>query len=148
MARPVRLARGKQIDATWRVQPELFELEEERALWVAYQAAAAQVGGVGGVGRQGAGGNLSWAPLTASGAASAPAPPCLAPTLNRGVCPTPIPPPQVSADMPVAGFLSAAEPLIAPLDAYFDKVFVMCDDEVRLDWFVVGDLIRGVLVCL
>ena len=33
--------------------------------------------------------------------------------------------------MPVPAFLAAAEPLIAPLDAFFDKVFVMCDDEVR-----------------
>ena len=33
--------------------------------------------------------------------------------------------------MGVPGFLAAAEPLIAPLDAYFDKVFVMCEDQVR-----------------
>jgi glycyl-tRNA synthetase len=31
----------------------------------------------------------------------------------------------------VAQFLDAAEPLVAPLDAYLDKVFVMCDDEAR-----------------
>lgn len=33
--------------------------------------------------------------------------------------------------MSVPAFLAAAEPLIMPLDAYFDKVFVMCEDEVR-----------------
>lgn len=77
MARPVRLTRGKQIDAAWAVDEALFEQEEERALWAAYQAATAQV----------------------------------------------------TPDMPVPDFLAAAEPLIAPLDAYFDKVFVMCDNE-------------------
>lgn len=44
MARPVRLTRGKQIDAAWAVDEALFEQEEERALWAAYQAATAQVG--------------------------------------------------------------------------------------------------------
>lgn len=39
---------------------------------------------------------------------------------------------QVTPDMPVPDFLAAAEPLIAPLDAYFDKVFVMCDNEVSV----------------
>lgn len=33
--------------------------------------------------------------------------------------------------MGVPGFLATAEPLIAPLDAFFDKVFVMCEDQVR-----------------
>lgn len=37
---------------------------------------------------------------------------------------------QIAPGMSVPAFLAAAEPLIAPLDAYFDKVFVMCDDEV------------------
>lgn len=32
--------------------------------------------------------------------------------------------------MPVPAFLAAAEPLIAPLDAFFDKVFVMCEEQV------------------
>jgi glycyl-tRNA synthetase beta subunit len=32
--------------------------------------------------------------------------------------------------MSVPAFLDATEPLIAPLDTYFDKVFVMCEDEV------------------
>ncbi len=44
MARPVRLTRGKQIDTAWKVDESLFEQEEERALWAAYLAAAAQVG--------------------------------------------------------------------------------------------------------
>jgi glycyl-tRNA synthetase len=38
---------------------------------------------------------------------------------------------QVSSDMDVPAFLVATEQLIAPLDAFFDKVFVMCEDEVR-----------------
>ncbi|EFN58140.1 hypothetical protein CHLNCDRAFT_141905 [Chlorella variabilis] len=77
LARPVRLTRGKQIDAGWTVQEELFEQEEERALHAAYRQAAAQV----------------------------------------------------TPDMPVPAFLAAAEPLIAPLDAFFDKVFVMCEEQ-------------------
>ncbi|KAI3427953.1 hypothetical protein D9Q98_006343 [Chlorella vulgaris] len=77
MARPVRLTRGKKIDAAWTVQEDLFEQDEERALFAAYQSAAKQV----------------------------------------------------SAAMSVPAFLDATEPLIAPLDAYFDKVFVMCEDE-------------------
>lgn len=39
--------------------------------------------------------------------------------------------PQIAPGMSVPAFLAAAEPLIMPLDAYFDKVFVMCEDEVR-----------------
>lgn len=35
---------------------------------------------------------------------------------------------QVTRDMPLVEFLSVAESLVAPTDAYFDKVFVMCDD--------------------
>lgn len=38
---------------------------------------------------------------------------------------------QVNPDMSVRDFLAAAESLIAPLDGYFEKVFVMCDDEVK-----------------
>lgn len=34
--------------------------------------------------------------------------------------------------MSVPAFLAAAEPLTAPLDAFFDKVFVMCEDEVSV----------------
>lgn len=43
--------------------------------------------------------------------------------------PAPLPPVQVHPGMPVGEFLAAAEPLVSPLDAYFDKVFVMCEDE-------------------
>lgn len=39
-------------------------------------------------------------------------------------------PPQVAPGMSVPAFLAATEPLIAPLDAYFEKVFVMCEDAV------------------
>ena len=37
----------------------------------------------------------------------------------------------VTSDMSVGEFLSAAEALIVPLDGYFEKVFVMCDDEAK-----------------
>ncbi|PRW56476.1 Glycine-tRNA ligase chloroplastic mitochondrial [Chlorella sorokiniana] len=77
MARPVRLTRGKQIDAAWTVDAARFEQEEERALYTAYQQAAAQI----------------------------------------------------APGMSVPAFLAATEPLITPLDAFFDKVFVMCEDE-------------------
>jgi glycyl-tRNA synthetase len=43
MARPVRLTRGKALDDAWQVEEGLMTQEEERALWAAYQAAAAQV---------------------------------------------------------------------------------------------------------
>lgn len=80
MARPVRLTRGKDIDAAWRPQsPEDMECEEERTLLAAYQSV-------------------------------------------RG---------QIKPDMSVAEFLQAAEALVDPLDAYFENVFVMCEDEGR-----------------
>ncbi|KAG7672971.1 putative Glycine--tRNA ligase, chloroplastic/mitochondrial 2 [Nannochloris sp. 'desiccata'] len=37
----------------------------------------------------------------------------------------------VTEDMSVGEFLTAAEALIVPLDGYFEKVFVMCDDEAK-----------------
>ena len=36
---------------------------------------------------------------------------------------------RVAPGMAVGDFLAAAEGLVSPLDAYFDKVFVMCEDE-------------------
>mgnify|MGYP001810902092 CR=1 FL=1 len=44
MARPVRLTRGKQIDAAWSLDESLLQQDEERALVAAFKAAAAQVG--------------------------------------------------------------------------------------------------------
>lgn len=38
---------------------------------------------------------------------------------------------QMRPDMTVAEFLVATEALVDPLDAYFEKVFVMCEDEGR-----------------
>lgn len=35
---------------------------------------------------------------------------------------------RVTRDMDLLEFLDAAESMVAPTDAYFDKVFVMCDD--------------------
>lgn len=38
-SRPTRISRGKEIDDTWQVEEALFEGEEERALWRAYNEA-------------------------------------------------------------------------------------------------------------
>lgn len=43
MARPVRLTRGKDIEAGWKVQEELFQVDEEKGLFQAYSAAVAKV---------------------------------------------------------------------------------------------------------
>lgn len=77
MARPVRLTRGKDISPNWAVNPELFEIEEERSLYSAYQA------------------------------------------VSRST----------SASSSIDEFVAEAEKLIMPLESYFEKVFVMCDDE-------------------
>lgn len=37
-ARPTRIVRGKEVSADWAADEALFELEEEHALWAAYQA--------------------------------------------------------------------------------------------------------------
>ena len=37
-ARPTRIVRGKEVSADWAPDEALFELEEEHALWAAYQA--------------------------------------------------------------------------------------------------------------
>ena len=47
---------------------------------------------------------------------------------------------QVAPGMSVPAFLAAAEPLIMPLDAYFEKVFVMCEDEVS-GWVPPGGVV-------
>jgi hypothetical protein len=42
-ARPTRIVRGKGVDAAWRVDTAKFEMEEERALYAAYEQASAGV---------------------------------------------------------------------------------------------------------
>ena len=37
-ARPTRIVRGKEVGADWAADEALFELDEEHALWAAYQA--------------------------------------------------------------------------------------------------------------
>jgi glycyl-tRNA synthetase len=116
MARPVRLTRGKGVDDAWAVDPALFQAQEERDLHAAYMQAAAQVGT----------GRFDLRPPLAAAA-------------RRSACPCPIPQHlntrtahpalQISPDMSVPAFLEAAEALVAPLDSYFDKVFVMCEEE-------------------
>jgi hypothetical protein len=109
------------------LQEELLELEEERALHAAYKAAAAQVGGT----------PLCRAVALLAAAAAVPSPPLpllplLATRCRLSTAAQRLPlAAQVSSDMDVPAFLVATEQLIAPLDAFFDKVFVMCEDEVR-----------------
>jgi len=76
LARPIRIIRGKDVNPDILVNPELFELDEERALWEAFGTASAAL----------------------------------------------------SSGMSVPDFLAATNPLIAPVDAFFDKVFVMAED--------------------
>jgi glycyl-tRNA synthetase len=79
LSRPTRIVRGKEIDASWTVDPAKFENDEERKLHAAYAEAAGKLRGGGAQG--------------------------------------------------VDEFLAAAGGLVAPIDAFFDKVFVMCEDE-------------------
>ena len=74
-SRPARIVRGREVSAT--VNPDLFEREEERALWEAYLAARA----------------------------------CLSPESS------------------VHEFVDAFETLVAPIDTFFENVFVMAEDE-------------------
>ena len=37
-ARPTRIVRGKDVSAAWAVDEGRFEMDEERALWAAYQS--------------------------------------------------------------------------------------------------------------
>ncbi|GAB4813228.1 hypothetical protein N2152v2_000274 [Parachlorella kessleri] len=116
LARPVRLTRGKQIEAGWAVDETLMEQQEERDLLAAYTQAAAKV---------------RVTPLYYRAY----------PLWDDG---------EVSPGMSVHAFLEATEGLTQPLDAYFEKVFVMCDDaEVRQSRLAllrdVAALPRGIL---
>ena len=42
-ARPTRIVRGKDVSAEWAVDEGRFEMEEERALWAAYQSVRSAV---------------------------------------------------------------------------------------------------------
>ncbi|CAG9461184.1 unnamed protein product [Pedinophyceae sp. YPF-701] len=76
-ARPVRLTRGKDVDPAWVVQEDLFEQDEERALYATFK----EVQG------------------------------------------------KVDSGMKIADFLEASQPLAEPMEAFFDNVFVMAEDE-------------------
>lgn len=39
-ARPTRIVRGKEVDASWKVNEALFAVPEESALWDAYKQTA------------------------------------------------------------------------------------------------------------
>lgn len=80
LGRPTRIVRGKDVDPAWTVNPALFDCDEERSLFAAYERAKARVGGEG----------------------------------------------RVSLDLALDAF---AQELEKPVDAFFDKVFVMCEDE-------------------
>ena len=131
-----------------------FEQDEERALFKAYQQAAAQVRacGAGSIAR---GLKMWWHGRAAVAAAKRPLAqrrttatdaltPSRPPQHLSYLCPSshPVLPPapvsQIAPGMSVPAFLAATEPLIAPLDAFFDKVFVMCEDEVSFGVCVVS----------
>ncbi|PNW77355.1 hypothetical protein CHLRE_10g433000v5 [Chlamydomonas reinhardtii] len=77
-SRPTRIVRGKEVPpASVAVAQELFEGEEERALFAAYSEARAKV----------------------------------------------------TSASTVSEWLAAAEPLLSPIDKFFEKVFVMCEDQ-------------------
>eukprot|EP00850_Spirogloea_muscicola_P015429 SM000118S25572 [mRNA] locus=s118:24750:32482:- [translate_table: standard] len=42
-ARPTRIVRGKEIDPTWQVDPEIFESDAETALWEAYLQTSSRI---------------------------------------------------------------------------------------------------------
>ena len=42
-ARPTRIVRGKEVGADWTVDEGRFNMEEERALWAAYQSVRSAV---------------------------------------------------------------------------------------------------------
>ncbi|KAL2609569.1 hypothetical protein R1flu_028142 [Riccia fluitans] len=76
-ARPTRIVRGKEIDLSWQIDEAFFEVEEEKALWDAYQQTAT--------------------------------------LLFEGV----------GVDV----FVDASLNLVDPLEKFFDKVFVMAEDD-------------------
>lgn len=77
LSRPIRIMRGKEVDTKAVVNPGLFEMIEEEALWSACRAASAAL----------------------------------------------------SPNMGLREFLEAVAPLAESVDAFFDKVFVMAEDE-------------------
>ena len=83
LGRPTRIVRGKEVDLSLIVNPSLFDCDEERALFGAYERAQGRILKEGGAGRV---------------------------TLN------------VALDI-------FAQELEKPVDAFFEKVFVMCEDE-------------------
>lgn len=80
LGRPTRIVRGKEVDPSWAVKPTLFDCDEERALFAAYERAKGRVSGGG----------------------------------------------RASLDLALDVF---AQELEKPVDAFFEKVFVMCEDE-------------------
>lgn len=158
LSRPVRIVRGKQVEAAWTVDPAKFDCQEERALHAALQAVTGACACV-----------RAWVCLCVRlfirAALCCLPPPChalLLPALSLCLSPravqlwhtsalsplltsavsfltTTLPAALVSSlcalragqlrpDMSVAQFLSACEALIQPIDAFFDKVFVMAED--------------------
>lgn len=77
LARPTRITRGKEREMASVVDPDLFEVEEERVLWEAYETVSASLEG----------------------------------------------------EVGVSEFVRVCSPIVGAVDSFFEKVFVMADDE-------------------
>lgn len=114
VARAVRIGRGQKVDASSAVQPELFQQDEECSLYDAQQAAAAKV-------RHGSTSQQCRGRCRSSCARCR-----LWDALVNLCCNATCV--QVDRSGTVAAFLDTAETLVAPIDAFFDKVFVMTEE--------------------
>lgn len=114
VARAVRIGRGQKVDAAAVVQPELFQQDEERALYDTQQAAASKV-------------QHGRTPRHCRGkcGTSSHAITAIVPHVRHSRGGGSV---QVDRSGTFAEFLDTAETLVAPIDAFFDKVFVMTEE--------------------
>ena len=108
LARAIRLARAKDADAETTVDPALFEQREETALHEAAQEVSAKVQ------------FAARLPYCSTQSTVSP----YGTLSDHSECVL-----QLSPTSSVPAFLTAAEQLLEPVDAFFDKVFVMTEDE-------------------
>ena len=132
-ARPTRIVRGKDVDSSWRVDADLFDMGEECALWDAFSRAAGGISASMGI-REFL--QVCWPGLLRS-----------AQLILYGVLTLLAKDPFLGSSMRVheswcclcGGTLKTywvllrgwqvCQALVGPMDAYFDSVFVMCEDE-------------------
>ena len=122
LARAVRLARSKGEEASAGVDPALLEQPEEEALHQAVQGVRTQVH-TERIGSEAMLQHETDVPLQRSCMQT------LQPTAVLGTLTARLLCQQVSASTTVPDFLAAAQQLLGPVDAFFDKVFVMVEDE-------------------